>query len=220
MTTWTDVEVITSSTATATTTTTTTSYTPVPTNTDKGLNWYYYNNTQGYGGSSPFNPQVFNNPNYNYSGYVENVRSFHTGLAWSTTETNYTCSFVDADCGLVVIIFQGYLWAAHGAGNYTLSSDYDSDNSFIVWHGSNAYSNYQNSNYDYQANYPSTSGSVTINVAVGQFVPLTMLWNNWGGPGLADLSITSPAGTVYSDTTGFFVPANSTCRGYTDPFSP
>lgn len=192
----------------------------MPTNADLGLNWYYYPSPSAFQGSLPFSAQEFNNPNYNFSGYIQNVRDFHTGLAWSTTETNYTCSLVNADCGLVGVIFQGYLWAAQGPGNYTLSSDDNSDNAFLVWHGSNAYSNYENSNYDYQANYPSTSGSVTINVSTGELVPITLLWANGGGPGQADLSITSPAGTTYSNTSGFFVPANSTCQGYTDPFSP
>lgn len=51
-------------------------------------------------------------------------------------------------------------------------------------------------------------------------MPFTFMWANGGGPGEALLTITDPAGNQYADTTGFFVPANSTCPGYVDPFSP
>ncbi|OKL55424.1 hypothetical protein UA08_09328 [Talaromyces atroroseus] len=207
VTTWTDIVVITSSTATATNTATTTAYTPVPTNTQHGLNWYYYTSPYAFAGTIPFDPQYFNSPNYNFSGYIENVNEFHTGSTYSTSSTNYTCNApvpAGEDCGYVVVIFQGYLWARDGP----------------VWHGQNAYSNYQNTNYDYQATYPSTTGSVTIDVGTGDLIPITMLWANGGGPGQVVLTITNPAGTTYSDTTGFFVPANSTCPGYSNPFSP
>jgi GLEYA domain len=223
ITTWTDIVVITSSSANVTTTATTTSYTPVPTNTQLGLNWYYYTSTYAFQGTIPFSAQEFNSTNYNFSGYIENVNEFHTSVTYSTSSTNYTCNApvpANEDCGYVVVIFQGYLWARDGPGNYVLSSSDASDNAFLVWHGSNAYSNYQNSNYDYQATYPSTSGSVTIDVGTDALVPITMLWGNGGGPGQVVLTITNPAGTTYSNTTGFFVPANSTCPGYIDPFSP
>lgn len=213
--------VTTASVVTGTTTVTSTSYTPVPTYTNLGLNWYYYINPYSFEGGIPaFSAQYFNNPNYNFSGYIENVGNFHTGATYSTTNPDFTCNIpAGEDCEYVGIIFQGYLWAADGPGKYTLSSG-PADNAFLVWHGTDAYDNYTNSNYDYQATYPSYSGTVAIQVGLGELVPVTMLWLNGGGPGDALLSITNPAGKTYTDTTGFFVPANATCPGYIDLFSP
>ncbi|GAM36285.1 hypothetical protein TCE0_018r05260 [Talaromyces pinophilus] len=215
--------VTTESIATSTVTTTTTSYTPVPTNTQLGLNWYYYYSSQNYfpGHAITFNPQTFNSPNYNFSGYVENVASFRT-VAYSTSSSNTVCSLpANEPCAFVCIVIQGYLWAKNGPGNYTLSSSTATDNAFFAWHGTKAYSDYQNSNYDYLAgDYIPQAGSVTVSVGIGELVPFTFMWANGGGPGEALLTITDPSGKQYADTTGFFVPANSTCPGYVDPFSP
>ncbi|KAF7117602.1 hypothetical protein CNMCM5793_006694 [Aspergillus hiratsukae] len=205
----------------STVTTTTTSYTPVPTNTQLGLNWYYYYSSQNYfpGHAITFDPQTFNSPNYNFSGYVQNVGSFATV---NYPSTDKTCNPpVNAPCEWVCIVIQGYLWAKQGPGNYTLSSGSSTDNAFYAWHGTKAYSDYQNSNYDYLAgSYIPQAGSVTVQVGVGELVPFTFMWANGGGPGQALLTITDPAGNAHADTTGFFVPANSTCPGYINPFSP
>jgi hypothetical protein len=217
----TDVVVTAVPTATSTVTTTTTSYTPVPTNTRLGLNWYYYYSSQNYfpGHAITFDPQSFNSPKYNFSGYVQNVGSFGTV---NYPSTDHTCKPpVNAPCTWVCIVIQGYLWAKEGPGNYTLSSGANTDNAFYAWHGTKAYSDYQKNNYDYLAgDYIKQAGSVTVHVGVGELVPFTFMWVNGGGPGQAYLTITDPAGKAHADTTGFFVPANSTCPGYTDPFSP
>ena len=136
--------------------------------------------------------------------------------------SNAVCSLpANEPCEFVCIVIQGYLWAKNGPGNYTLSSSTATDNAFFAWHGTKAYSDYQNSNYDYLAgDYIPQAGSVTVSVGVGELVPFTFMWANGGGPGKALLTITDPSGKQYADTTGFFVPANSTCPGYVDPFSP
>ncbi|KAF4151745.1 hypothetical protein CNMCM8927_001891 [Aspergillus lentulus] len=192
----TDVVVTAVPTATSTVTTTTTSYTPVPTNTQLGLNWYYYYSSQNYfpGHAITFDPQSFNSPKYNFSGYVQNVGSFGTV---NYPSTDHTCNPpVNAP------------WA-------------NTDNAFYAWHGTKAYSDYQKNNYDYlTGDYIKKAGSVTVHVGVGELVPFTFIWANGGGPGQAYLAITDPAGKAHADTTGFFVPANSTCPGYKDPFSP
>ncbi|RHZ44059.1 uncharacterized protein CDV56_102629 [Aspergillus thermomutatus] len=184
------------STATSTVTTTTTSYTPVPTNTQLGLNWYYYYSSQNYfpGHAITFDPQTFNSPNYNFSGYVQNVASFQTV---NYPSTSHTCNLpANEPCATT-------------------------DNAFYAWHGTKAYSDYQKNNDDYLAgNYIPQAGSVTVQVGVGELVPFTFMWANGGGPGQALLTITDPAGKAHADTTGFFVPANGTCPGYTNPFSP
>ncbi|GFF95972.1 hypothetical protein IFM47457_10638 [Aspergillus lentulus] len=217
----TDVVVTAVPTATSTVTTTTTSYTPVPTNTQLGLNWYYYYSSQNYfpGHAITFDPQSFNSPKYNFSGYVQNVGSFGTV---NYPSTDHTCNPpVNAPCTWVCIVIQGYLWAKEGPGNYTLSSGANTDNAFYAWHGTKAYSDYQKNNYDYlTGDYIKKAGSVTVHVGVGELVPFTFIWANGGGPGQAYLAITDPAGKAHADTTGFFVPANSTCPGYKDPFSP
>lgn len=128
-----------------------------------------------------FTAAYVNNPNYNFSGYIENVGDFHTGATYSTSSNDYICNVpAGEDCQYVDIVFQGFLGAADGPGNYTLSSGDGSDNDFTVWHGINAYGNYLNSNYDYLADYPSYAGNITISVDIGELVPVTMLWLNAG----------------------------------------
>jgi hypothetical protein len=204
-------------------TTTTTSYTPVPTNTQLGLNLYYYYSSQNYfpGHAITFNPQTFNSPNYNFGGYAESIASFHT-VAYPTSSSNTVCNLPSNEpCEFVCIVIQGYFWAEEGPGNCTLSSSTAIDNAFFACHGTKAYSDYQNSNYDYLAgDCIPQAGSVTISAGVGELVPFTFMCANGGGPGEALLTITDPAGKKYANTTGFFVPATSTCPGYVDPFSP
>jgi hypothetical protein len=126
---------------------------------------------------------------------------------------------------------QGYLWAKEGPGNYTLVTSGLIDDVFYAWHGAKAYSDYQKDNYDYLANsYNAQNGYIvsraqnfgraTVQVGVGELVPVTFIWANGGGPGQAYLNIIDPAGNTHMDTSGFFVPANSSCPGYVDPFSP
>ena len=103
-----------------------------------------------------------------------------------------------------MLVFQGYMYAAAGPGSYTISSAVDDTG--LVWLGpSKAYGTlWDYNNADYVCYYPN-SASTTVELAAGELYPLTIMYGNGGGPGRSDFEITTPDGTVHSDTSTFFV---------------
>ena len=106
------------------------------------------------------------------------------------------------------MIFQGYLYASAGAGSYSIISEAGVlDDTGLVWHGTEAYgSSWNYDNADYVAILPS-GGSVTLELAAGEAVPITIFYANQNGPGTSNFEIVTPDGTVNTDTTPFFVGA-------------
>lgn len=108
---------------------------------------------------------------------------------------------------------QGYFIASE-AGTYTFSSSSANvDNWNYVWAGDVAYSAWDDSNVLYAASRtgpgPYINGSGTVILDAGDAIPMTFLWANGGGVGRSDVEITTPDGTTYTDSTGFFTPACS-----------
>ncbi|KAL1967977.1 hypothetical protein VTN77DRAFT_2394 [Rasamsonia byssochlamydoides] len=195
------------------------------------LNWYYYYSSADYNSNNPgFDPQDFNNPDYEYTGYLQSVSDFHS-VDYSTSTSSTECQLpslsITVDCAQAAVVMQGYMWPKSGPGPYNLSTSDEIDNALYVWHGEKAYRNYTAANADYVAQrwgapLQTQGGSVIIDFAPGELVPVTFIWANGGGPGQALLTITDPAGVAHPNTTGFFLPANATgsCIDYVDPFSP
>ncbi|KAK6063769.1 hypothetical protein SCUP234_13274 [Seiridium cupressi] len=117
-------------------------------------------------------------------------------------------SYVDGDS--FAMIFQGYIYAAAGPGNYVLSSRLGYlDDDALVWVGEKAYGNNWNyDNSDYRVTW-GTGGYTEFILAAGEAKPVTVFWTNTGGPGHADFVITGPDG-LHTDTSAFFV---SDCGG-------
>ena len=85
-----------------------------------------------------------------------------------------------------------------------------------MWHGDVAYSSWDDTKFDYEY-FIWVGAWAPIEFAAGGVVPMTLLWADGGGPGNAGFDITTPDGTTYTDTTGFFLGAS--CQGV-DPFTP
>ena len=73
--------------------------------------------------------------------------------------------------------------------------------------GTKAYGNGWNyDNADYVVEFPS-QGSVNVQLAAGEAVPVTIYFENAGGTGQTDYEIVTPDRTAHLDTTPFFVGA-------------
>ena len=212
-----------------TTTVTNTLVLPTPSGLNVGLNYYAYTNAYDYNNANPgFDATAFKGPNYKISGLTSDINLMKTyGYGSSST----TACFLPGqhqpfDCGQVTVVMQGYLYAAYGAGTYTISTPNAIDNGLYFWTGENAFSAYDNGNTAYAAvragSGPYTSGSTTLTLASGEVVPVTIMWVNGGGVGAAVMSITDPTGTFHSSTAGFWVPSDDSgsCPGLVNPFTP
>jgi hypothetical protein len=178
-----------------------------PTVSAGGLSYYQYFNPSGYGGDdgdTGLSSTNFNNTGYAASGTIQNLDA-------AVSDSSYYCTLPDGTyfyCYQASIVFQGYFYAAE-AGLYTFEGTPVNDNFLYMWHGDTAYSAWDDSNYDFQQEFPGDA-AISLALTAGQVLPVTFLWTNTGGPGRLALEITTPDGTVYDDTTGFFVPA---CAG-------
>lgn len=108
---------------------------------------------------------------------------------------------------LAGLVFQGYLYAASGAGTYQIQSvNPVMDDVGLVWLGPNALGNnwtHDNANYQIILSQPTQQTSVKL--AAGEAMPMTIFYANVDGPGHASFNVITPDGTVHEDTTGFFV---------------
>lgn len=145
------------------------------------------------------------NLGYQYVGQWSNLDSLQSvGGAYQCSLPGYSGT---AYCGTMVIVFQGYFFAPV-AGTYTFSTPSYIDNALGVWSGTTAYNSFTNSNADYTAyGYTShdTAATSSYNLAAGEFMPVTVIWSNTGGPGGIWLTVSGPSGSALS-TAGWFVP--------------
>lgn len=202
---------------------------PTPSDLSTGLNYYAYQNELDYGAEDPgFDATAFKNPFYEQYGLTTDVNLMQTYDYPYDYDTGCILPGQDngIDCGQITVVMQGYLYAAYGAGTYTISTPDTIDNGLYVWTGATAFNAYNNGDMAYQAvragSGPYTSGSTTLTLAYGEVVPVTIMWVNGGGIGAAVMGITDPAGTYHSSTAGSFIPAadSGSCPSLVNPFTP
>lgn len=175
-----------------------------------GLSYYYY--AVAYHNSYATVPSVVDslsgNSGYEYSGTVQNLNSITIGYDGASEDFTLPNSGNTVPGFNFALIFQGYLYASAGAGTYTISSNIDDVG--LVWTGPNkAYGtlwNYDNADYVNECcGQPPSTTSVTL--AAGEAYPVTIFFANEGGPGQSSFDITTPDGTVHTDTTPFLLGA-------------
>ena len=86
------------------------------------------------------------------------------------------------------LIFQGFLYAAAGAGKYTILTPYDTfDDTGLIWVGDKALGNNWNyNNADFVMTLfkePRPGQEVVITLAAGEAIPVTIFFANIDGPG-------------------------------------
>lgn len=135
-----------------------------------------------------------NNSGYIQSGTIGNINGITTN-GYVTFPDGST----DSDGIQFGFVFQGYLFAIDGPGEYSIESA-NVDDVGMVWDGDNAYENNWNfANADYFAGYGEPNG-VTLTLLANEARPLNLLWMNADEGGRSSFVITGPTGTVYRDT--------------------
>ena len=213
-----DVEVIEPQPTTTTTsyTSTTTLYSATATGTDgtvtvtvvqptPGMQYFgFIDHADHFDSSYPDTSKFNNDPNgIDIRGVFPGNNAFKTddsgmytfpGQSTSTDATDYA------------VVLEGYFFGPPGP--YTLTLTGATDDYGFVWAGTKAYRGWTNDNADVKEHVDNgtvVDGSIAINLAEGQFVPVTIVWINVGGYGALEFAIYPPGGSETTDTTGYFV---------------
>ena len=102
------------------------------------------------------------------------------------------------------VVYQGY-FLAPVTSSYTLTSLITTDDSTWIWYGEHAFSAWADSNYDAEESLRLRAGAVTFSLHAGEKIPITILWENYGGPGNLDFTVyTAATGKTSDSTAGFF----------------
>ena len=153
-----------------------------------------------------FNVTLLNNDTaaYQFSGLTDNINfatdDYSNGILGNTTVYNtYE----------VGIVFHGY-FLAPDTGTYTFglpsgNQPLRNDDLVYIWLGVVAYTAWSEDNYDLMTVYTNGYVSLDVDFVAQTTTPFTLAWDNTGGYGSLLLAITVPNGTVYNDTTGFFL---------------
>ncbi|PTU23654.1 hypothetical protein P175DRAFT_0496814 [Aspergillus ochraceoroseus IBT 24754] len=193
---------------------------PTPTSYN-GLNYYqyindydYFNSPNGFGGGDYDTANWNGNYSYSTSGLTRNIDFESPNWPSGPARCQLPGQDTATDCSQWTVVFQGFLYAAE-AGNYTVHAPTSSessewqDNSGFWWGGEKAYSSYANENVDGGATgngIPGTPNSFNYPLMAGEFLPMTFIYSNGGGPAANRISITSPNGTRYPADLDLFVP--------------
>lgn len=197
--------------STLTTTTTSTAYATATIVAPSYLHYTKYTHNYDAGStSSGFTSTYFQTATPDIVGALQDI-SFETAN-WPSGTTYLTLpGNAEFDSSYAGVVMQGF-FVAPEAGIYTFSSSSSYvDNWGYVWAGDVAYSEWDDGNVLYAASRtgsgPYLGGSGTVTLDAGDAIPMTFLWANGGGVGRSDFEITTPDGTTYTDSTGFFAPA-------------
>ena len=171
--------------------------TPTPTPTSPGMAYFAYPNPRS------FAPDCINQNSEDITakGIVQNI-NVATGAGDYLYLPGQRRSIDASDIG---VLFQGYFKPIVD-GDFTFTTTSDTDDYGWIWIGSKAFTGWTGSNCDAFSAYNQHSGSVTINLADGEMLPVTILWGNHLGPGHLDFTIFSASlKKVLRDTTGLFL---------------
>lgn len=202
------------------TSTTTTSTTIATATFNAGLTYYQFDasqyNDDGY--VQDINVATFQNTNYQRTGLIQNLASIATPN-WPNGGTYCALpGYSSFNCANIAVVMQGY-FVAPSSGNYTFDALHTTDNDFYAWFNEDAEGTaWNNGNTAFEEQYPAFGGSASYELDAGEYLPLTFLWVNVGGPGQVIFQVTMADGSVVADTTGLFVPSVG-CDGST-VFSP
>lgn len=225
------VQVAASATTTPTVTVTATSTSteivcPTPSSCDnQGLQWAEYPNDQG------------DNNDATYSNFDAAVYKTQTPDVSGVTST---VGGIDASGGVAISIYgssssfysdyfsldhKGYLFAV-ATGTYTFTFS-GVDDIAMLWLGPTAYAGWTRANANlvvpyHQGSGPG-SGSTTIDLVEGQYLPIRVLFGQGQGSAVFQLSVAAPDGTVFLDSSTENSPyiVQYSCDGTTAPaYSP
>ncbi|ETS80724.1 hypothetical protein PFICI_08253 [Pestalotiopsis fici W106-1] len=221
------VQVAASATTTPTVTVTATSTSteivcPTPSSCDnQGLQWAEYYNSQG------------DNNDASYSNFYAEVYKTQTPNVQGVTST---IGGIDASGGVAISIYgssstfysdyfaldhKGYLFAV-ATGTYKFSFA-GVDDIAALWLGSTAYAGWTRANANlvvpFHQGYGPGSGSTTIDLVEGQYLPIRVLFGQGQGNAVFQLSVTAPDGTVFLDSSTENSPyiVQYSCDGTTAP---
>jgi hypothetical protein len=188
---------------------TVTAVVPVPTCTATGIAYTAYNNPFTYPlADSAYNVNWlgFNSSSFNglpassalWSGVTNNINfavTAGTGIVYGTTRNT----------NQVAILYRGF-FSPPTTGNYTLRFTLADDLTYL-WMGATVTSStWGELNYLSRDTYFSPSRNpLSQNFVAGQLYPIVILYGSGNGDAGLQLSITTPAGTVVTDTTGYFL---------------
>lgn len=140
--------------------------------------------------------------NVNIANLIQGVTPDFTGLTpnvgvpagnWEAPITVYgNTAGVNTYKGKTIIDHRGYL-VPKTAGDYTITVPYN-DDSLFIWVGDAAISGFSKNNFALRKHY-STAGTTTYPIpvtTVGQPIAIRILWINYGGDGVLDLTLTDP----------------------------
>lgn len=184
-----------SQTTTKVVTSTTTNVISQPTVFDTGLTYYVFEQPSG---QNSFSSSSYKSTNYNQRGTINNLASVNVGTNEQLLMPGQSTSISGRYVG---VVFQGFFYASE-SGTYNI--DMSSDDWGVGWIGDTAYDAWDDSNANFVSQFP-YDASIDITVVAGEVIPLTLIWQNDDGIGSPGVTITTPGGVTYSDTTSFFV---------------
>jgi len=178
------------------TSTTTIKACPAPTSCgNQGLEWAYYNNTDGDndGTYSNFVPQNYKTHEARYEGITGSIG----GIRFIDGSTQSFYGSPSLATKYFVLNHRGYIYAPQ-TGTYTFTVDSVDDVAY-VWIGGDAYSGWTAPSANLKAAYTDGPGrgSCSADLVEGQYYPIRILFSQAQGAAVFQLSVTAPDETVF-----------------------
>jgi hypothetical protein len=161
--------------------------------------WAEYTNSQGSNNDatySNFYPEVYKSQSPGVDGVTSTIGGISAsgGVAisvYGSSQTFYSDYFA--------LDHKGYLFAV-ATGTYTFTVSGVDDAAFL-WLGSEAYAGWTRSNADlivaYHQGVGPGSGSTTIDLTEGEYLPIRIMFAQGQGNAVFQLSVAAPDGTVF-----------------------
>ena len=147
-------------------------------------------------------PDQYNgNKSYEISGVADDINFTTDGNMQETFPGQISLTLADH----YTVIYQGYFNGQIG-DTYSLTTTRSTDNEGWIWIGDTAKSAWNDTNFSAHSVFPSDDGPVTFTLDATGTIPVTIMWENSGGPGALHFAI-EPAttGVTREDTSGYFL---------------
>ncbi|CAK7221942.1 hypothetical protein SBRCBS47491_004701 [Sporothrix bragantina] len=158
--------------------------------------------------SSQFSPNNPDRPGVLSTGMLASL-TFSTPN-WPNGGTYLDLDGDSFDSAQAAILFQGFFVAQQQGTYYLETNENYVDNYAYMWTGDDAYSMWNDDNAAFKASRTGDGnfgGYTTLDLYIGDAVPITYLWANGGGVGQSYIVMYTPGGVETTDLTGYFVPA-------------